>query len=149
MTLDEIDAFWLIARFQSGVQGDAVPPAWAFGGDDEADEIARRVVDGEKTATTAAAWAFEADGVPMPAPGDLAIILDARSHPRALIRTTDVRVVPFGEVDESHAKADGALSLAQWRAEHAEFLRADPAHPFTDDMALVLETFDVLHPTVR
>lgn len=143
-----MDAFWLIAKFQSGVQVDAMPPAWAFGHDDEADEIARRVVEGEKTATTAAAWAFEADGVPLPEPGDLAIVLDARDHPRALIRTTDVRVVPFREVDESHARADGASSLAQWRAEHAEFLRADASHPFTDDMKLVLETFDVLHPTV-
>lgn len=146
MTLDEIDAFWTIAKFQSGVQGAGRPPAWAFGDDDEADEIARRVLQGEKTATSAAVWAFDAEGAPVPSVGDLNIVLDAREHPRALIRTVEVRVVPFKDVDELHAKADGAQTLAEWQAANRAFFAADGAHPFSDDMHVVLETFTVVHP---
>ena len=45
-------------------------------------------------------WDYEAVGESLPEAGDLSIVLDGAGHPRALIATTDVRIVPFDEVDE-------------------------------------------------
>lgn len=150
MTAEEIDAFWTIAKFQAGLKGAVdTPLAWAFGDVDEADEIIRKVLEGEKTATTSAAWTFQAEGAPLPEIGDLNIVLDAREHPRALIRTVNVQVVPFSRVDEAHARADGSPSLADWQAVNRAFFAADAEHPFSEDMDLVLEYFTVLHPVSR
>jgi uncharacterized protein YhfF len=150
VTVDEIDAFWAIAKFQADLLGAAgTPAAWAFGDEAEADEIVAKVLAGEKTATTAAAWAFEAEGAQLPRVGDLSIVLDARHHPRVLIRTVNVCVVPFRQVDEAHAKADGSQTLAEWQSANRRFFAADGARPFSDEMDVVLEYFTVLHPTAR
>ncbi|WP_068430589.1 ASCH domain-containing protein [Piscicoccus intestinalis] len=146
------------------------PPAWSFGATpQEADELLALVLDGTKTATASALWDYEPgelddelqheldeldddngeeDG--LPSSGDLSIVLDGAGHPRALIRTTDVRIVPFGEVDEEHARAEGEgdRSLTHWRAVHERFFRehADHEKEFSPTMPVVLERFEVLVP---
>jgi uncharacterized protein YhfF len=85
----------------------------------------------------------------LPEVGDLNIVLDGRDHPRALIRTVNVCVVPFRQVDEAHAKADGSRTLAEWQSTNRMFFAADGAHPFSEEMAVVLEYFTVLHPITR
>lgn len=129
------------------VAGTVPPPAWAFGNDREtADRLAREVAVGTKTTTTSLLWQYEAEDAPLPEKGDLGIILDGDDRPRALIMTTDVRVAPFDQVDETHALGE-APSLAEWRRIHEEFARVadDGQHPFTPDMAVVLERFEVFY----
>ncbi|WP_162802960.1 ASCH domain-containing protein [Ornithinimicrobium avium] len=84
----------------------------------------------------------------LPAPGSLSIVVDGQDVPRALIRTTHVELVPYGEVDEAHALREGFGSLAQWRAEHRRFFseHAPADHELTDGTMLVLERFVVLVP---
>lgn len=129
------------------VTGTVPPPAWAFGDTAEvADQLADEVVAGTKTTTTSLLWQYEAEGAPLPEKGDLGIVLDGRDKPRALIMTTDVRVVPFNEVDDAHALGE-APSLDEWRRIHEEFARRvdDGSHPFAPDMPVVLERFELLY----
>lgn len=156
------------------------PPAWSFGDTPEqADELLDLVLTGRKTATASAYWDYEQEGrqraaaegaadgpgaadggvdvairtdldVALPEPGLLSIILDGSDTPRALIRTTHVRVVPFAEVDAEHARREGEGdgSLEHWRDAHRDFFAANaPAgETFGADMPVVLERFVVLVP---
>jgi len=122
------------------------PPAWSFGRTPEqADALLALVLDGTKTATASAAEEYAAEGEPLPAVGDLGIVLDGSGCPRALLVTTEVRVVSFAEVDAEHARLEGEgdLSLAHWHRAHEAFFDAGPG--FRADMPVVLERFTVLH----
>ncbi len=86
----------------------------------------------------------------LPEPGVLGIVLDGEGHPRALVATTEVQVVPFDEVGEDHALAEGEgdRTLASWREGHERFFRDNDPHGrgFRPDMPVVLERFEVLYP---
>lgn len=84
----------------------------------------------------------------LPAPGALSIVLDGDHVPRALVRTTHVDVVRFGEVDEAHARREGEDSLEHWRARNRrELAEHAPAGTTVDDgTQVVLERFVVLVP---
>jgi uncharacterized protein YhfF len=160
---DEIAAFWQLARARAGLGRLAVlvgtgaraavpPPAWAFGDSPRlADELLDLVLRGVKTATTTALWELTDNGLPLPARGDLSIVLDGRGHPRALIRTTEVRTARFGDVDAEHAhlEGEGDRSLAAWTTEHARYFRRVAAlagRTFDDDTEVVLERFELRFP---
>ncbi|GAB2977125.1 ASCH domain-containing protein [Nocardioides montaniterrae] len=156
---ERIVAFWNEAKRRIHLEEVAVymgpnplaavpPPSWSFGATPEqADELARLVLDGTKTATASAAWDYEAEDVPLPEVGQLGIVVDGGGEPRALVRTTDVRVVPFDAVDAEHARLEGEghLSLEHWRAVHERFFteNAEHARGFAPDMPVVLERFAV------
>ena len=163
---DEIAQFWHLARGRAGLGRLAVligtgsragvpPVAWAFADTpDEADRLLGLVLDGRKTATTTALWELEDAGQAPPAPGDLAIVVDGRGHPRALLRTTAVRTVRLADVDADHARrdAEGDGSLESWTAACTAYLRAAGAasgRAPTPDTAVVLETFEVRFPPRR
>lgn len=129
------------------VSGTVPPAAWAFGDDPAtADKLAGEVANGTKTTTASLLWQYEVEDAPLPEQGDLAIVLDGRDQPRALIMTTEVKVTPFGQVDDEHAAGEGT-SLAEWRRIHEDMARAadDGGHPFSDDMPVVLERFELLY----
>lgn len=154
-----VEAFWELARFHARLNTapsyfgptalEVVPPiAWSFGADPaEADELLGLVLAGTKTATASALRDYEGD--PLPERGTLSILLDGSGHPRALLEATDVRVVPFDEVDEEHARLEGEgdRSLAHWRAVHERFFtRVAAGEPgFQADMPVVLERFRVVY----
>jgi len=158
----EIERFWSLARRRAKLEkmpgyfgADPLaavrPPAWAFGADPEqADALLALVLDGTKTATASAREDYHDDSdEPLPARGALSIVLDGSGRPRALLVTTDVRVVPFDEVDAEHAAAEGEgdRSLEHWRAVHERFFtEVDPnGRGFRRDMPVVLERFEVLY----
>lgn len=159
----EIVRFWETARSSAGLGRLPVvtgmnaatvvpPPAWAFGGTPEqADELLALVLDGTKTATASAHWAYAHEGQEMPHPGELSIVLDGDGHPSALVRTAAVDVVPFDEVGEEHARAEGEgdRSLAQWREKHERHFTAElvrGGREFSNDMLVVCEVLELLYP---
>lgn len=157
----EVERFWADAKVHARLDGvpsyfgptplaSVVPPTWAFGDDPElADRLLDLVLDGEKTAMASAREDYGDD--PLPERGSLSIVLDSQGHPRALIATSDVEVVPFDEVSEAHARAEGEgdRTLAGWRADHERFFTDhDPlGRGFRVDMPVVLESFVLLHPS--
>ncbi len=153
-----IEAFWRNARrhahmetvpvyFGSQAGELVVPPTWSFGANDEqADELLDLVLAGTKTATASAYADYEAEQAPLPALGDLSIVLDSTGRPRALLQTSAVEVRPFGEVDAEHARLEGEgdLSLDHWRRVHEAFFAAE-GHEATAGMPVVLERFVLLY----
>ncbi|WP_082031312.1 ASCH domain-containing protein [Actinomyces polynesiensis] len=168
----EVDLFWQEASKSAGLTRlDVVigtnpealvpPPAWQFGWTaKQATELVELVLSGAKTATAGPLSDYD-DGVEqLPTIGELGIACDGAGHPRALVRTDAVAVVPFDEVDELHAAAEGEgdLSLDFWRRAHVRMLPGhegrDIDEPWpedtpwpTDDM--VLERISCVHPRPR
>lgn len=158
-TDDVIRAFWDDARHRARLDpvpgyfgpsplGSVQPPAWAFGATPElAQELLDLVLAGTKTATSSAQWDYEDEE--LPERGNLSIILDGVGRPRVLIATTEVRVVPFDQVDAEHARLEGEgdLSLAHWREVHERFFTDHAEHDrgFSREMPVVLERFEVLY----
>lgn len=115
-----------------------------------ADELARLVLAGTKTATCSLLWEYEASDEAMPQEGELSIILDGEGAPVCLIETAEVRIAPFDQVDEqfAHDEGEGDRSLSYWRDAHWRFfsrvcdqLGREPSAA----MPLVCERFRVIH----
>lgn len=124
--------------------------AWHFCDNQaDADELAALVLAGRKRATAGAAWAYEQEGEALPRPGDLHVVTDWGGTAKCVIRLTAVEVVPFDEVTEEFAAAEGEGdgSLAYWREAHrtafareCERMGMQPAL----DMPVVCQRFEVV-----
>lgn len=143
------------ARFWADVRNDlshlptTPPEAWAFGATPEhADELLDLVLAGTKTATASALQDYEAEDEQPPLVGDLSIILDGSGSPRAVLEVIAIDIVPFDQVDEEHARAEGEddRTLDSWRRIHEQFWRDHAAAGFSEDMPVLCERFRVVHP---
>ena len=113
-----------------------------------ADELADLIVRGVKTATCSGHMFYE-EGEPLPTVGTYTIILNSKDDPVAIIRTTDVQLVPMNEVTEDFARAEGEgdLSYAYWYEGHKDFFTkqcAELGMAFKEDMLLVCERFELI-----
>ncbi|MEV7775820.1 ASCH domain-containing protein [Kitasatospora sp. NPDC086791] len=129
----------------------ALPPEeFAFPGPLR-DQLVAAVLSGAKTSTTGLIADYVHEGEPLPQPGERAAVLDSDGRRVAVIETTDVRVVPLGEVDLQHAldEGEGYRSVAEWRATHEGFWRSpemlaaldDPDFAVDDATPVVLQRF--------
>lgn len=121
---ESVEEFWAQCRSDLDHLPEEIPEAWAFGATREhADALLELVLDGVKTGTAASLWDHETTGEAVPEPGMLSIILDGRGVPRALLETTEVQIVPFGEVSVEHAftEGEGDRTLEYWRRVHEWF----------------------------
>jgi uncharacterized protein YhfF len=124
---------------------------WFFGDSAElADELLDLVLHGPKRATAATVAEYELEGEPLPQVGDLSVVTDFGGQPRALLRTTDVRVGPLSSVDEAFAwdEGEGDRTREGWLRDHTTyFQRALPplGLAFDPDMATVFERFEVAY----
>jgi uncharacterized protein YhfF len=130
------------ARYTAGVFGDSA---------EMADELGALVAAGTKTATASLCWEYERDGsAPMPAVGDLSIVLDGAGQPLCIVETIEIRVLPFNEVDPQFAydEGEGDRSLAYWREAHRDFFgRACKrlGRAFSEAAPVVCERFQVVY----
>lgn len=143
----DVVEFWRRARREVAGLPESPPEAWAFGATPQhADELLGLVLVGIKTGTASSLWDYDADNEPLPVSGELSVILDGRERPRAVIETSDVRTVPFDEVTEEHAHAEGEgdRTLAHWRTVHERFWREHSPCGFAPDMPVVCERFHLV-----
>ncbi|MFJ6938381.1 ASCH domain-containing protein [Streptomyces sp. NPDC101132] len=118
------------------------------------DQLVAAVLGGAKTTTTGLLDEYEAEGEPLPRPGDRALLVDSAGLGVAVVEVTGVRVLRLADVDLRHAldEGEGYTSVAEWRAVHEEFwhsepVRAavgDPEYHVTDDTVVVAERFRVV-----
>lgn len=140
----------------SGYQLEGALPPVAWFGDDPAmaRELGELVRSGRKRATAGLRWKWEADGWPLPSPGDRQVIIDWDGEPLAVIEFTAARVVPFDQVDAEFAAAEGEgdRSLAYWRDVHWRFFTREARRigrePTTDMPTLCLR-FRLVHAVSR
>ena len=108
-------------------------------------ELRRRLVQavlrGEKTATAGLRedYAPHTDE-PLPEVGERFALLDYDDRPVAVVETTEVRIVPAGEIDLEFARdeGEGFESVEDWRRAHENFWTE---RGLTDDTLIVAERF--------
>lgn len=137
------------AAFTQAQPTDAEYEAWAFG--DDADTLARLVLEGAKTATASAYPLYALEGEDLPKVGDHSVVLDAKENAVCVIRSTRVYVTPYHLITADHARKEGEgdRSLGCWRKVHEAFFREEMSQAgltFTEDMPVVCEEFEVLYP---
>lgn len=150
MQEEEIEIFWQEFLKTLPPESPAHATTYAaegFGDSPEmADELGALIVDGIKTATCSALWAWQAEGGQIPRPGQFSVVLDGRGQPLAVIETVQVKIQPFNQVSAAFAFAEGEgdRSLEYWRAAHWRFFsRSLPkiGKQPAQDMPLVCERF--------
>jgi uncharacterized protein YhfF len=126
--------------------------AWQFGyGVEQGDRLLEVVLTGPKRATAGALAAYEQEDDAVPRPGDFSIVTDGSGVARCVIRTTQVDITPFDQVDErfAHDEGEGDRSLEYWRSAHWRFFVRE-LESFglvaTPDMPVVCERFEVVFP---
>ena len=114
-------------------------------------ELRRRLVDavlrGDKTATAGLRedYAPHTDE-PLPEVGERFALLDFDDRPVAVVETTDVRIVPAGEIDLEFARdeGEGFESVEDWRRAHENFWAE---RGLTDHTLIVAERFRLVERT--
>jgi len=148
-----IEHFWqtYLATLPFDAEPTPPPEPWIFGDSPRlADELAALIMSRAKTATCAALWEYEADGEPLPQPGQLGILQDGAGRPLAVVQTVEVEIKPYDQVDAAFAfeEGEGDRSLAYWREAHRRFFTRTLAaigREFDETMPLVCERFRVLY----
>ncbi len=114
-----------------------------------ADELLALVLDGTKTATSSLVAEYAEDGDQLPRIGIHWIVCDSAGVPRVILRTTELRLGTFNDVDEAFARDEGEddRSLDSWRREHRKFWERTAAArgtSWSESDELVLERFKVV-----
>ena len=128
------------------------PPVEQFG--DHAaltDELIDLVLAGTKRATAGLVVDFAHAGELLPRIGGHWIACDSAGRPRAILRTTELRLGPLASVDDAFAWDEGEddRTRASWLAGHlAYFTRTQAARgeAWSDDLEVVFERFTVVWP---
>lgn len=150
-----VAALWqafLARQTPSGGAARRPPSFWHFcDNEQDADECARLVLAGRKRATSPSLSFFESQGLPLPQLGDLHVVTNWAGEAQCVIRTTRVEVMPFDQVSEAHALAEGEGdgTLEWWRRVHwAYYHRELEGSGFQPcwDMPIVCEYFECVYP---
>jgi uncharacterized protein YhfF len=115
------------------------------------EELVAAILSGAKTSTTGLVAEYEHQGESLPEVGGRSVVIDSWNRPRAVIETTEVRVLRAADVDLPFAidEGEGFTTVAEWREAHVRFwhspeMRAevgDPEFLVTDDTLVVAERF--------
>lgn len=117
------------------------------------DQLVAAILDGSKTTTASLFEQYQGTGEELPQAARLEAVIDSEGRRVAAIETTQVLVVPLGQVPLEHAIAEGEgyTSVAEWRAGHERFwtsaeLATELGHTpqLSDSTMVVLETFRVV-----
>ena len=123
-----------------------------FGDSDAlADELLACVLDGPKRATAALVDDFRVEDEPLPRLGSHWIACDGSGRPRLVIRSMELRIATFDDVDAAFAYDEGEddRTLASWRANHRRYWErtcAARGATWSESDEIVLERFRVVWP---
>lgn len=144
-----VEQFWNEYKKQNPNAPEHPPEAWSFGsGADMANELLELALTGRKTATCSLHALYEIDDEAIPEVGGYNIILDGAGEPTAITRQTSVEIIPFNEVGEDFARAEGEgdLSYSYWHDGHVRYfseLLETYGRTFDPTMLLVCERFEL------
>ncbi len=147
-----IDAFWdSYAQTHPDAAARGYYEAFHFGNTERmANELAALVAQGVKTATSALLWSY-GEGERLPQEGDLSIVITWDKEPVCIVETTELRILPFKDVDAQFAYdyGEGDRTLEWWREHLWDYYAAECAslgREPAEEMPLVCERFRVVFP---
>lgn len=155
LDIDAAERMWAdyVAASRGSVRADDEHPVERFGDSRElADELIGLVLHGPKRATAGLVADFAAEGAPLPRIGGHWVACDGSGAPRAVLRTTELRLGPIGSVDDAFAwdEGEGDRSRGDWLRGHRTYWNrvcAARGEEFTDEHEIVFERFRVVWPS--
>jgi uncharacterized protein YhfF len=128
---------------------DAVAPAGEHAVAVWSDDVLGAVRHGVRRATAEPAAEFASRRDPLPRLGAHRVVCDGRGRPVLVLRTTELRIAGFRQVDADFAVDAGAADLREWRdryrGEH-EWADSDDGVAWVEGDEIVLERFRVVWP---
>jgi uncharacterized protein YhfF len=117
-----------------------------------ADSLLDLILSGPKRASAGSLVEYEAAGVALPAVGGRFVATDGGGQPRAVLRTTEVRVGPLSSVDDQFAwdEGEGDRTRKHWLRMHTAYFTRTFEHlgiELDPDPDVVFERFEVAYPT--
>jgi len=149
----QIEEFWrefCAANLQ--VKPETPFQIWHFGNTGEmSEELCNLVLEGKKTATASLVWECEDKPEDAPVPDGYSVVTDLAGNPKCVLRATEIRVLPFNEVDAEFAfdEGEGDQSLDYWRQVHWDYFSqrcADLGKEPSPEMLVNCERFRLLYP---
>jgi uncharacterized protein YhfF len=125
---------------------------WNFGNTKEmAAELADLVLAGKKVATASLAAVNDIKPDEAPIPEGLSVVTDIDKNPLCVIQTTEIRHIPFDEVDAQFAsdEGEGDQTLEHWRDIHHRYFTREAAElglDFNEKSIICCERFRLLYP---
>lgn len=106
------------------------------------------VLKGQKKATSSALAGYQLSEENIPAAGDMSVITDWEGNPRCVIRTTEVKIIPYKDITFEIARLEGEdENLESWQKTHERFFREEGrelGYEFSEDMMVVFEEFEIV-----
>jgi uncharacterized protein YhfF len=151
---DEAAAMWreYAATLPPGGPPGDEPPVERFGDSRRlAEELIALVLAGTKRATAGLVADFASEGEPLPRIGGHWIACDGEGRPRAVLRSTELRVGRLDSVDDAFARdeGEGDRTRTTWLAGHLRYFTrtlAARGGRWHDDLEVVFERFAVVWP---
>ncbi len=148
-----VERYWsqFLSSFRPGGEpADELVESFFFGTPEQAAEISKLVLSGQKTATGSVLWSYEADGKPVPKAGDYWIVTNGGDDPVCVIQTADDSVIPFDKVGDGYARdgGEGDRTLASWRRMYWDYIVSECARTGREpsqETPLVMERFRVVY----
>ncbi len=125
---------------------------WFFGNTpDMALELAGLVISGKKTATASLEEMNAKKSETAPVADGYSLVTDFEGRPMCIIQTTEIRHIPFDEVDAQFAfdEGEGDRTLEYWRDGHRRYFTAEAAAngiAFNERSIVCCERFRLLFP---
>jgi len=145
------EAFWREFAQHAGLSGVDYQVV-AFGDSaGVATELAALVVAGTKRATASLMREYADGRLPVPAVGDLVVVVDGAGAPRCIWRTTKIEIKPLEAVDARFARDEGEGDRTRdgWLAGHRRYWvrkAAREGFEMHDAIETVFERFSVVWP---
>ena len=148
---EEAVQFWEEFCAASGTPSDKPYKTWYFGNTAEmAAELAKLVIVGRKRATASLVAVNERLPAEAPQLSGYSVVTDQAGQPKCVIRTTEIRHIPFCEVDAQFAfdEGEGDRSLEYWREVHSNYFSREAAElgiEFGERSLICCERFEMLY----
>jgi uncharacterized protein YhfF len=145
------DEFWRGYRKAAGLDHDEYDVVTFGDGPAMATALAELTVAGIKRATAGLVRQFGPGGEAPAVVGGYVVLLDGANQPRAIWRTTEVRIGPLNSVDERFAwdEGEGERTRDWWLSAHRRFFsRRAAAEGFAmhDEIETMFERFEIVWP---
>lgn len=152
--MDSLNDFW--DRF---LKENNLPDSTPFGGEltyanDENDfaDLLALILCGKKTAQFSALAGYHIDNEPLPHKSEYYVLNNWKGDHIAVIKTTNVEILPFNEITWDMAQKEGAdEDLYSFRTRYTEFFREDSditGYDFSPEMPVVFEEFEVIWKSI-
>jgi uncharacterized protein YhfF len=127
---------------------------WFFGNSQEMSvKLANYVIYGSKRATASLVKVNELIPENAPIEDGYSVVTDFEGNPKCVLQTTEIREIPFLEVDFQFAKdeGEGDENIEDWRKGHRDYFTKeckDLGFEFDETMLVCCERFRLLYPKI-